>query len=196
MAENALENAAELFIPFRFQVSFSQPVVPARTGKEQTDGDSGATEKQAATNAYFSEISGLEMNTSPKTLKEGGRNWGQVQLSAPVSFPNLVLKRGFTRADDLWAWYRFIYQSGHYAFRADCTIAVKENTVDNGGNDRIRMTWTARNCLPVKFKGSDLSGTASNVAIEELHLAHEGLELEWVNEPPATESPSGADDAA
>jgi phage tail-like protein len=40
------------------------------------------------------------------------------------------------------------------------------------------MTWRLSNALPVKFKGPDLSATASQVAIEELHLVHEGLELE------------------
>jgi phage tail-like protein len=40
------------------------------------------------------------------------------------------------------------------------------------------MVWTLTGVLPTKFKGPDLSANASQVAIEELHLVHEGLELQ------------------
>ncbi len=177
---------ALLLVPFRFRVSFTHQFTPAPLGQDQSASRFDLVECRGE----FSEVGGLEMTTTPKSLKEGGRNWGEVQLSTPVSFPNLVLKRGITRDRELWQWYRFIYQTGVYAYRADCTIELKESTVAADGEDQVRMRWVARNCLPVKFKGSDLNATASNVAIEELHLAHEGLELQWV------EPASGAQDNA
>lgn len=170
-----------LFVPFRFRVSFSHQFAPPQAGSQEPDTHFGPVRCRGE----FSEVSGLEMTTTPKSLKEGGRNWGEVQLSTPVTFPNLVLKRGITRETELWEWYRFIYQTGVYAYRADCLIEVKEITPGESGEDRIRMRWIARNCLPVKFKGSDLNATATAVAIEELHLAHEGLELAWVDAPAA-----------
>ena len=39
------------------------------------------------------------------------------------------------------------------------------------------MTWVLRHAMPVKFKTADLNAKASEVGIEELHVAHEGLEL-------------------
>ena len=187
MAEQSQDNVADLlFVPFRFRVSFSHEFAPAQVGEQ----DGGQRFDLVQCRGEFSEIGGLEMTTTPKTLKEGGRNWGEVQLSTPVTFPNLVLKRGITGDTELWQWYRFIYQTGVYAYRADCTIEVKETAAGMDGEDVIRMRWIARNCLPVKFKGSDLSGTATGVAIEELHLAHEGLELAWV-EPTATATNQG-----
>jgi len=180
MAEPDADVAALLFVPFRFRVSFSHEFAPAGVGQQEGEDRFDLVQCRGE----FSEIGGLEMTTMPKTLKEGGRNWGEVQLSAPATFPNLVLKRGITRDTELWDWYRFIYQTGVYAYRADCTIEIKETAPGDDGEDRIRMRWIARNCLPVKFKGSDLNATAGGVAIEELHLAHEGLELAWV-EPAA-----------
>jgi len=181
---------ALLFVPFRFKVSFSHEFAPAEVGRE----GSGERFDLVQCRGEFSEVGGLEMTTTPKTLKEGGRNWGEVQLSTPVTFPSLVLKRGITRDTELWQWYRFIYQTGVYAYRVDCTIEVKESAKDENGEDRIRMRWIARNCLPVKFKGSDLNATATGVAIEELHLAHEGLELAWVDAPAAGASNAGGGD--
>lgn len=188
MADAMPDHNALLFVPFRFRVSFSNQFVPPQPGTRTPDVNFGP----ARCRGEFSEVSGLEMTTTPKTLKEGGRNWGEVQLSAPVTFPNLVLKRGVTRDTELWEWFRFLYQTGVYAYRADCRIEVKETEPGANGEDRVRMRWVARNCLPVKLKASDLSATANAVAIEELHLAHEGLELEWVEAPARASNAPGA----
>ena len=41
------------------------------------------------------------------------------------------------------------------------------------------LTWKLIRAIPVKFKAADLNGMRTNeVAIEELHLVHEGLEFE------------------
>jgi phage tail-like protein len=180
---------AQLFVPFRFRVSFSHQFAPPQAGSQSPDTHFGPVRCRGE----FSEVSGLEMTSTPKSVKEGGRNWGEVQLPTPVTFPNLVLKRGITRETELWDWYRFIYRTGVYAYRADCRIEVKESAPGANGEDLIRMRWIARSCLPVKFKASDLSATATAVAIEELHLVHEGLELEWVE---ASASGSGGAAAA
>ena len=39
------------------------------------------------------------------------------------------------------------------------------------------LTWGLARALPVKFKAADLNARGSEVGIEELHLAHEGLSL-------------------
>jgi phage tail-like protein len=38
-------------------------------------------------------------------------------------------------------------------------------------------TWHLDRALPVKFKSSDLNARGAEIAIEELHLVHEGLKL-------------------
>lgn len=148
------------FIPFRFRVTLF---------------DSGEVGKQLCQGA-FSEVSGLEAGMTPKTHKEGGRNWGEVQLSGPTTFPPVILKRGITGMEDLWSWFDITTRGANYGLRYDGVIDVFHPS--RSPDETATLRWRLRNVLPTKFKGPDLSATASQIAVEELHLAHEGLTLE------------------
>ena len=152
--------APQEFIAFRFRVTLF---------------DSNDVGKELCRGA-FSEVSGLEASMTPKTYKEGGRNWGEVQLSGPTTFAPVVLKRGITDLDHLWSWFETTTRSANYGLRYSGMIDVFLPS----GEPALR--WNLANVLPTKFKGPDLSATAKEVAIEELHLVHEGLTLE---RPPA-----------
>jgi phage tail-like protein len=39
------------------------------------------------------------------------------------------------------------------------------------------VTWGLERAMPVKFKAADLNARGTEIGIEELHLAHEGLKL-------------------
>ena len=43
--------------------------------------------------------------------------------------------------------------------------------------ERGPITWTFDRGLPAKIKGPDLNGKSGEIAIEELHIAHEGLHM-------------------
>ncbi len=147
-------------IGFAFHISFHERLLGA--GAEQG-------EAVPLCRGAFSECSGLEASMEPKIIKEGGRNWGVVQRAGPVSFATVILKRGLTLKGDLWAWFSLV-GGGAYAQRLQVTISQR----DSAG--REVFAWHLRNALPVKFKAPDLSASAKDVAIEELHLAHEGLQ--------------------
>lgn len=121
----------------------------------------------------FSEVSGLEASMSPKAYKEGGRNWGEVQLAGPTTFPPIVLKRGITELADLWHWFDATTRQAGYGLRCKGRIEVRAP----GEPDRPVLIWHLTNAMATKFKGPDLNSTASQVAVEELQLVHEGLEL-------------------
>lgn len=143
------------FVPYRFQVALY------------------SGEGQLLCRGAFSEVTGLEGSMSPKTYKEGGRNWGEVQLAGPVSFAPVVLKRGVTEIADLWNWFDATTRQANYGLRYTGTIEV----FDPDRPERPALVWTLTNALPTKFKGPDLSATGNQVAVEELTLVHEGLEL-------------------
>lgn len=42
----------------------------------------------------------------------------------------------------------------------------------------IRAVWRLRNAMPVKFRAGDFNAKGNDVAVEELHLVHEGLSME------------------
>jgi phage tail-like protein len=92
----------------------------------------------------------------------------------------VVLKRGVTTVNDLWSWFDVVTCGANYGYRLRGEIEVLGNPAPGqaAAGPVTVMTWRLSNALPVKFKGPDLSATASQVAIEELHLVHEGLELE------------------
>jgi phage tail-like protein len=43
---------------------------------------------------------------------------------------------------------------------------------------QVRAIWRLRRAMPVKFRAGDLNSKGSDIAVEELHLIHEGLSME------------------
>ena len=143
---------------FRFQVDFKEQMLTNETEGGEVLLCSGA----------FSECSGLEVTMEPKVIKEGGRNWGAAQRMGAVSFGTVVLKRGLTDTADLWAWFSLVGE-GAYAKRLNVSITM----FDQAGKGVF--AWTLLKAMPIKFKAPDFNATQNEVAIEELHLVHEGL---------------------
>ncbi len=141
---------------FRFQVRFHRV--------------SGAGGPVEICSGAFSECTGLEATMEPKVIKAGGSNYGAVQRPGAVTFATVVLKRGMTGSRDLFKWFQLV-AGGAYAYRLAAEIDMQ-----NAAGKAI-VTWGLDNCLPVKFKAADLNAKGTEVGIEELHLAHEGLRL-------------------
>ena len=126
----------------------------------------------------FSDVSGLEASMEAKAVKVGGRNYGPVQLPGPVSFATVVLKRGVVQSRHLWRWWT-LFTGADGAPNGDwrpvnrCTV-----TIAMLRGRRPVLGWKLMRAMPVKFRAGDLSARATEVAVEELHLAHEGLRME------------------
>jgi len=124
----------------------------------------------------FSECTGLEATMEPKVIKAGGANYGAYQRAGRVSFATVVLKRGITTSRDLWRWFSHINERGKFAFRLDVKILVFDQVADL--DRQPALTIQLFRAMPVKFKSGDLNARATEVGIEELHLAHEGLSFD------------------
>lgn len=122
--------------------------------------------------AAFSECDGLEMSVEPKTIREGGRNSGPVHLSGPVSYAQLTLKRGMTANVDLWRWFERVNAPGNGGLRGTAEIV---SLATDGATEQLRFRLGG--CLPVKLKGSPLNAKDGQVAVEEMQIAYESLEL-------------------
>ena len=154
----SFENLLPPLHAFRFQVDFQTDPLTG-DGSEPTPLCSGA----------FAECTGLEATMEPMVIREGGRNYGSAQRVGAVSFATVVLKRGMTTTRDLWEWFYLVSGGGGYSYRLTATITM----FDNSGEGVL--AWKLRRALPVKFKSSDLNARGTEVAVEELHLVHEGL---------------------
>ncbi len=175
---------------FGFHVSFVGPDLQALFG--------GLHSTSTSLLGGFSEVSGLEASMEHKMIKEGGRNYGVVMRAGPTGFGTVVLKRGIVSSRHLWRWWsRFAGADGandalpNSAHRCDVLIGLIQPVASLGlqklaERDRAetahvaRVAWKLRNAMPVRFKIGDLNAKGSDVAMEELHLVHEGLDLEPV----------------
>jgi phage tail-like protein len=124
----------------------------------------------------FAECTGLEATMEPKVIKAGGANYGAYQRAGAVTFATVILKRGITGNRDLWKWFAHLNEKSLFAYRLDVTISIFDRVADPGGA-APKVTIKLFRALPVKFKFGDLNARATDVGIEELHLAHEGLAI-------------------
>jgi phage tail-like protein len=118
--------------------------------------------------AGFSEASGLQAEIEVQDYREGGVNEYTHKFAGPVKYPsNLILKKGITDNTELWAWYRNV-MSGK--FKRQPVNVVLMNSAGE-----VWRRWRLQNAYPVKWTGPDMKAATSEVAIETLELAHEGL---------------------
>lgn len=117
----------------------------------------------------FSECSGLEMTLEVEELKEGGNNGTVLKFPTRTSYSPIRLKRGITYNQSLWDWYfSFVQGVGQ---RRDGLIVLQ-----NDDREPVKI-WQFRHGLPTKYTGPTLNASQSQVAVEELEITHEGLEL-------------------
>ncbi len=153
MANPASETVEYPFTAFNFAVEINVP---------------GLSTKACA--ASFSECDGLDMTMEVKTIREGGNNGRQIRLAGPLAYAQLTLKRGMTETFDLWEWFAAVLKNP--SLRADAEVVV---FAPNGTAERARFILSR--CLPVKLKAPPLNAKDGMVAIEELQIAYESLEL-------------------
>jgi phage tail-like protein len=121
--------------------------------------------------AGFSECSGIEASLEVMELKEGGLNSHVWQLPVRASHSKITLKHGAIYLyDDLWDWhYSWVQGQGT---RKDGLIVLNDNS---GQPAKI---WKFKRGIPTKWTGPSLNAAQSNVAVEALEIAHEGLEMQ------------------
>lgn len=123
--------------------------------------------------ASFSEVTGLEIEIEMQTFREGGYHRGQRQLPGKTSSPTLVLKRGATRDGGFWDWVHACTSGTYPLPYIDGEVLVYE-----AGEEEVepRAVYAFTAGVVTKVKHADLDAKGSEVPIEELHIAHEGLE--------------------
>jgi phage tail-like protein len=120
----------------------------------------------------FTEVSGLEISTDVVEYREGADpNQAAHKMPGLTHYKNIVLKRGILKGDnDFFNWINTIKLN--QVERRDIIIKLL-----NENHDPV-MSWKVMNAFPAKLTGPVLNANSSEVAIEELELAHEGLVIE------------------
>ena len=117
--------------------------------------------------AYFSECSGLELNTEVFEYAEGGLNGYTHKLPTRTKVGNITLRRGLVESDTLWTWYSAVLDGT--INRKAITINAYYQTAETTSSSKI--SWTLADALPVKWTGPAFKASENAIAIEALEFA-------------------------
>jgi phage tail-like protein len=120
--------------------------------------------------AFFKSVSGIKYETEVIPLMEGGTNNTTFQLVGATKWSNIVLKQGYTGASELLKW-REEWLSGKMV-RVPTGKIIQLNTA----MDPI-ATWTFYQGWPCKWEIGEFDASKSELAIETLEIAHNGIQF-------------------
>jgi phage tail-like protein len=134
-------------------------------GDAQGDGSAGTVI------GGFSDVSGLGVDVSYSDYRNGNEKFNTTRkVPNTHKLDDITLKRGIMGSDDLFAWLKGV---------RDGTADPRQITItllDEARNAVVK--WAVRNAQPKKWAGPTLAAKGGGeVAMEELHLVHEGIEF-------------------
>ncbi|NEQ45478.1 MAG: phage tail protein [Leptolyngbya sp. SIOISBB] len=124
------------------------------------------------TNISFTEVTGLEVTTEKLEYRGGASpEYNKLNFPGMQTYGDLTLKRGvFAGDNEFYAWWNTV--ALNTVERRDITISLL-----NESHEPV-VIWKVKNAWPTKVTSTDLNSTATDVAVETLVLAHEGLTME------------------
>lgn len=133
-----------------------------------TIGDEGPEAAQAG----FQEVSGLGLEITVAEYRAGNaRDNAPIKVTGLYKTPDVTLKRGVMGYLDLYQWLDEVRSGAQRELR---TVAIDLLSEDR---QTVAMSWKLINARPIKYTGPGLNGKGTDVAIEELVLAAERIEL-------------------
>jgi phage tail-like protein len=118
----------------------------------------------------FSDASGLGMDVNYSEYRNGNERFNTARkVPNTHKLDDVTLKRGLVGSTDLFEWIKTV---------RDGTADPRSVTVTLLDEARNAVaTWRLRNAQPKKWTGPTLAAKGGGeVAMEELHLVHEGIE--------------------
>jgi phage tail-like protein len=120
----------------------------------------------------FVEVTGLDIQQQVIEYRDGSDpEYSTRKLPGMRKFSNITLKRGIFKNDnEFFQWYNTI--SLNTVEKRDIIISLL-----NEEHEPI-VIWKAINAWPMSIKSPKLHATDSEVAIESMEIAHEGLVIQ------------------
>lgn len=121
--------------------------------------------------AGFAEVAGLSTETDIIEYREGNDAITMHKQPGKAKYANISLKRGFTGdGKDLWEWRKSVIEGRTQRLSGTITLLNEAR--------QPALVWRFFEAWPNKWAGPAFNAKNNDIAIEELELAHEGLELE------------------
>jgi phage tail-like protein len=123
--------------------------------------------------AGFQEVSGIGIEVEVIEYRNGNAKENHVtKLYGLSKYPNVTLKRGVVGSLNLYQWIDQIRNGDPGGLR---TVVIQ---LQNEDHTQVVLTWKLLRARIVKHVSGPLNGKGTDVAMEELVLAYERLELE------------------
>ena len=123
--------------------------------------------------AGFEEVGPIGMSVDVIEYRNGNEKANEVRkLTGLARVPDVTLKRGIIGSVDLYNWLDDIRNGDQAAYR-NVTIRLQ-----NEDHTAVVLTWKLHGARIVKHVSGPLNAQGCDVAVEELTLAYERLEME------------------
>jgi phage tail-like protein len=130
------------------------------------------TGNTASAQAGFQEVSGLGMEIDSAEYRAGNEKDNDCRkITGTYKVPDVTLKRGVIGSLDLYGWLNEVRNGSQEQLR---TVTIQ---LQNEDHSSIVQEWKLNNARPIKYTGPSLTGAGIDVAVEELVLACERIEL-------------------
>jgi len=114
----------------------------------------------------FQEVSGLSAEVGIEEYREGGENRFAHRLPNPVSYQNLVLKRGMLIGSQLIQWFKISVEG--FQFEAHDVTVILLNP------DHLPVqAWNFLNAWPVKWAVEGLNAQQNGIMIENIEFSYQ-----------------------
>lgn len=122
--------------------------------------------------AGFQEVSGLGMEINVAEYRAGNTNDNTpIKITGTYKVPDITLKRGLMGYLDLYGWLNTVRDGSQTDLR---TVKIDLLSEDRS---TVALTWKLLLARPIKYTGPSLNGKGTDVAIEELVLASQRIEV-------------------
>jgi phage tail-like protein len=126
--------------------------------------------------AGFQEVSGLGMEVTVAEYRAGNKAENTVQkISGMNKSTDVTLKRGIMGAPDIYQWLDMVRNGNVKKGEGLRDVKISLRSEDHTSTV---FTWTLQNARPSKCTFGPLNAKGTDVAMEELVLAYERMQME------------------
>jgi phage tail-like protein len=123
--------------------------------------------------AGFQEVSAIDMEVAVAEYRNGNERENQVRkITGLAKYANLTLKRGVIGSLSLYGWLDQIRNGDQNAVR---TVTIQLQSEDH---TQTVQTWKLLRARIIKHTSGPFNARGTDVAMEEMVLAYERLEME------------------
>jgi len=125
--------------------------------------------------AGFQEVSGLGLEQTATEYRNGNEKRNRPRkINTMYKVPDVTLKRGVIKAENLWNWVEKVQNGQQAESLEDVVIELRDESGEN-----VAVSWALTNARPLKYTGPTLNGNGTDIAVEELVLACEDIDMEF-----------------